>query len=350
MNQRIETYQIEENHSDRNRWEILWKPVLEGAQILRVYGNQLELKLPDRIEGYPITEIGAYCFSASERLPKEDCFLTSVTEQCEERIERATLPSISGSYVESVFLPDTVTTIHNAAFYNCRQIQRLSIGKEILAIGSDVFMNCGKLADISVRYPVEEASGLFLLLERLITDVEVSFYDLEHGQKHLQTRLFFPEYYEWLDEITPAHIFSRSIEGEGYRMRHVFDGRTLDLRKYDQCFAGVLIGESDRNICRIAMDRLRWPVNLPLEGEFRASYEKALKERNLTALDLMIAGREVEGLEFLCRTCSPGKGELTVWMEKCIAADWGEGSAYLLEQKHKAGSFAKKEFTFDDFF
>lgn len=343
----------------QNRYEILWRPLKNGAQILRVYGNQLEVVLPPVLEGYPVTEIGAYCFSASERLPEEDYYITAVTQGQEERVQMPTLPSISGSYVERIVLPDTVTTFHNAAFYNCRKLKELSVGKNIQAIGSDVFMNCLKLTQIQIRCDVEEQTGLFLILERLTTDVEVRFcgkdaYDYKHMVDNLenekaeaQTVLFFPEYYEWLDEITPAHIFSRSIEGEGYRMRHIFDGRNLNLHKYDQCFPGVLIGETDQSICQIAMDRLRWPTDL--KEEEKVLYDQAVEERFDKAITMIIQGRELDGLTFLCEHFSVGQGQLSAWMEECIAADWGEGSAYLLEEKHKSSSFAKKEFTFDDF-
>ena len=212
--------------------EILWEEVKEGARILRVYGNELSLRLPDKLAGIPVTEIGAYCFSASEHLPEENCRLTRLTQNgAEESIEIPSFPSVSGNYVESVHLPDGVTTLHNAAFYNCRKMALLSVGEQIHAIGSDEFLNCVNLRTIILRGSPKAENGLSLLLERLISDVEVRFCP---GESQPECVIFFPEYYEWLNEITPAHVFTRSIEGEGFRMRHSFQDHHLDFTRYDQ--------------------------------------------------------------------------------------------------------------------
>lgn len=51
-----------------------------------------------------------------------------------------------------------------------------------------------------------------------------------------QTAVFYPEYYENYDEIAPAHIFGRSIEGEGFRARQCFKEGVPDLSQYDTIF------------------------------------------------------------------------------------------------------------------
>ena len=43
--------------------DILWEPAEDGARILRVYGEQPALRLPEYIGQRPVTEIGPYCFS-----------------------------------------------------------------------------------------------------------------------------------------------------------------------------------------------------------------------------------------------------------------------------------------------
>ncbi len=325
--------------------DILWEKGPEGARILRVYGNELALRLPDRLAGIPVTEIGAYCFSASEHLPEEGCRLTHLTESgVEEAIESPSFPSVSGNYVESVHLPDGVTILHNAAFYNCRKMSQLSLGEEINAIGSDEFLNCVNLNTIILRGSPRGENGLSLLLERLISDVEVRFCP-EDGPP--ECVIFFPEYYEWLSEITPAHVFSRSIEGEGFRMRHTFQNHILDFSRYDQCFPDVLTGESDKNICRIAMNRLRWPIGL--QNQPQTLYVEALSARLEHLLKILTDTRDLEGLEFFCRSLSLSKGDLSGWMGSCIQAQWGEGAAYLADQIRATGSFARKTFSFDDF-
>lgn len=47
---------------------LLWKKTSDGAKIYRVYGTNGCLTVPQKIEGMPVYAIGAYCFSASNKL------------------------------------------------------------------------------------------------------------------------------------------------------------------------------------------------------------------------------------------------------------------------------------------
>ena len=349
-------------------WEsmvAMWQPAESGVRLLRLFGQSQEAILPDRIEGRPVTEIGPYCFSASERYPREGYQLTGMirrlfvdkapmeragewTEHRIDGIDRVDLPAICGKYVERVWMPDTVTTLHNAAFYNCRNLRQISLGGQIRAIGSDEFMNCLRLNRLILRGSVEEENGLELLLERLTTDVEIHFQPgdrkrmLARGEECV---LFFPEYYEWLNEVTPAHIFSRSIEGEGLRMRRVFRDGRLDLSKYDQCYPSVMLSETDENLCRIALCRLQYPLKLSRESA--DLYEKAMRERPQQLMEILLQDRDAEALQFVCRKLSPETGVLSQWMERCIAAEWGEAVAYLMDAKRS--KMTEKKYDFDDF-
>ena len=151
-----------------------------------------------------------------------------------------------------------------------------------------------------------------------------------------QSVLFFPEYYEWLNEISPAHIFSRSIEGEGFRMRQAFQDGHIDYRKYDQCFENALITESDRALCRIALDRLLWSQGLTADAE--DLYGKAIQERYEAAIEIIVKRRDLHALQFLCERFHPDGEEITRWMNQCINAQWSEGNVYLIEEIHKTWS------------
>ena len=78
-------------------------------------------------------------------------------------------------------------------------------------------MNDSQLEHLIIRGKDSEATGLPLILERIAENITVSF--CPNSSSSPESIVFFPEYYEWLDEISPAHIFSRSIHGEGFRMR-----------------------------------------------------------------------------------------------------------------------------------
>lgn len=128
-------------------------------------------------------------------------------------------------------LPDNMHKVGNYAFYNCTALEMLETGKYLEEIGSDAFMNCKKFHFLTVRCDVGERSGANQILSRISADMEVTFQG-----KTGQTAVFYPEYYESYDEIAPAHIFGRSIEGEGFRARQCFKEGVPDLSQYDTIF------------------------------------------------------------------------------------------------------------------
>lgn len=339
---------------------IFWQPTKDGIRIMKVYGQNPCLILPETIEGQPVTEIGAYCFSQSEReiageffvsevhleVPSETADILSPDIQ-EHRINPEELPvqevqRISGRFVEAITLPSKVTTLHNAAFYNCRNLRILSVGANISAIGSDEFTNCSRLTQLFVRCSDSERSGLPLILERIETDLNVYF----RPDGTITGALFFPEYYEWLDEISPAHIFSRSIHGEGFRMRKAFQNQIVDYHKYDQCFENALAVESEKALCQIALHRLRWPHDLT--ADYEAVYENTLRKHLNIAINSAVSERDLELLLFLCNRPYFSTADFTQAIAVCTEADWAPAAARLMEEKHRLGSFAEKTFDFDD--
>lgn len=55
----------------------------------------------------------------------------------------------NNNLLESVTIPETVTSIQDNAFFNCSNIQKINIGKNICSIGEDVFELCPKLTQIT---------------------------------------------------------------------------------------------------------------------------------------------------------------------------------------------------------
>ena len=191
-----------------------------------------------------------------------------------------------------------------------------------------------------MRADPHSSHGLRLLLERLAQDLTVSFTDPEGTEL---CSLYFPEYYEWLDEIFPAHIFSRTINGTGFRMRKCFQDNRLDFDKYDQCFEAAVREESPETLCRICLGRLVRPTDL--KAGARRLYEEALEQRLGPALTMSIEEKNAETLSWLCRTFSPDRRLLTDSRNLCLEKDWSQGAALLMEMSRPADP--KKRFSFD---
>ena len=317
---------------------LLCQNVKNGIRILKVFSDRPNLSLPGSVDGKKVTEIGPYCFSASEKKLPEDAFMWSPgsPSSSSDFFEAGKdLRPASGLSVESVRLPDETDTLHNGSFYNCRNLKQLSVGPKIRSVGSDVFTNCRQLRHLIIREDDRAPTGLPLLLERLPDDLTVRFPG--------QSLLFFPEYYEWLDEVAAAHHFSRSIHGEGYRMRKSFRNKILDYDKYDQCFGAVLTAESDETVCRTALARLTLPRSLSPSS--REAYLQAVKERASVCLQIAIDRQDPQLLNFICQRAEPSYDLMSEAAAYASDRKWSEGCAILMEQSHRV--YQKQSFDFD---
>lgn len=347
-------------HADGDPLSLLWQPDEsgDGIRLLRVFGDSPVVVLPDTIEGKKITEIGDYCFAPSCPKFRGEVFRTELFKKEKEYTE------LCGPFVQEVRLPSFVKTLRNAAFYNCRKLKKLSVGTMISGIGSDEFTNDTRLEELIIRGSDTAATGLSLILERIAENITAFFCPKETSDPETAPDsvlpgnlsgdaaaahaspagvLFFPEYYEWLDEISPAHIFSRSINGEGFRMRKSFQNGILDYDKYDACFENALVSESPDALCRIALCRLRYPAHL--KNSYREKYEAAVRKFLPTALRQAVKAQDFSLLTWVCRNFSPDGEELSAAIGECIASGWGEGNSFLIEEKHHR--FTKKTFDFD---
>ncbi|MDR2922188.1 MAG: leucine-rich repeat domain-containing protein [Treponema sp.] len=138
-------------------------------------GSVKEVKIPERINGLPVTSIGEKTFSGNQ--------LTSVTipDSVTSIGERAFAGSFSFSTYEitymnltnvtigngvtsigreafaycnkltSVTIPDSVTTIGGFAFSSCNKLTSVTIPNSITSIGERAFYNCPSLASVTFK-------------------------------------------------------------------------------------------------------------------------------------------------------------------------------------------------------
>lgn len=300
---------------------VIWQPCATGARILRVLGDSPCTVLPAEIEGLPVTEVGPYCFA-----------VRAVQEGARWPAGSTDTHEVTGDFVEEVVLPDSLQVLHSAAFYNCHRLRRVEAGPQLESLGSDLFTNCRALTCFALRAAPDANTGLKKLLGAVSADIGVEF--LEAPGAHL----FYPEYFEWLDENTPAHIFNHSIEGEGYRMRQCFAGGAVDYRAYDATFAQACVGENAEKLCRMALGRLLSPFALGEDA--RADYEFYLTAHPEEAFRQGITRRDEAALRLLVGLGLP----VTEAAAQCARAGWSAGATILLARPKRAG----KQYDFDD--
>lgn len=322
---------VEGGHGLNSSLGILWQACPGGARILRVFGDSPCPTLPVQIEGFPVVEIGPYCFAQNQRSQPADARFWSV----DGRGPAAYPHPIAGDFVQGVTLPAGVRALHNAAFYNCRKLEWLCAGSALESVGSDLFTNCRALDRFILDAAPDAPTGLKKLVAAVSADIGAVF--APGGA--VQAKVFYPEYFEFLDENTPAHIFNHSIEGEGYRMRQCFTpGGVVDYAAFDASFAQACVGESEDKLCRLALGRLVQPFGLG--DDARADYELYLTAHPEAAFRRAIDDRDEAALRLLVGLSLP-TADAAVY---CARVGWSAGAAVLLGRAKRA----KKTYDFDD--
>lgn len=319
---------------------LLWKKTSDGAKIYRVYGTNGCLTVPQKIEGMPVYAIGAYCFSASNKLDglegiRETKWQESLEPYPEAQYAGVYLGEIAGNEVLQVVLPDTVVEIEELAFYNCRKLSVIEFGSALETIGSDVFMNCRSLKQLRVRADIRGKTGVKAVLSRIPWEIQVDFAGEETAS------LLYPEYTESYDEIAPAHIFGRNITGEGFRARQQFQDGIVQFAGYDAIYPKVIAEESPLTIAKMAYLRLQTPIGV--QEDARKRYEEQLhQEAEVLALHY-IDRKQLEPLHYLCEHRYLTGNALEHATQKALEDQWSEGASRLMEWNYQYGRNRRRE-------
>ena len=116
----------------------------EGIEIVRCFGTDSQVVIPEQIEGKPVIKAAPYAFSA--RKDKEEIDVqTYDTDQIGQRSAEEKL--LAGDAVEEVVFPNTMREIGRYIFYGCRNLKKLEFSDNLMQIGS------GEYASPDFVYP-----------------------------------------------------------------------------------------------------------------------------------------------------------------------------------------------------
>ncbi len=327
------------------------------ARLMRAYGENGIIFIPGQIDGIPVTEVGAYCFAPANPHLKPERLLPAFSGKGGNE---DLLCELSGKAVLEIYLPDTVTRIGNNAFYNCAKMQKISIPHALEEVGSDVFMNCICLEEIYYRGDITKKSCLKQILAQISWNVEVS-YGSENEYEGMSSGteaeyegvFFFPEFFEGYDEIGPAHIFELNISGEGFRARQSFRDGEFVITEYDDIFLKALAEEPERNLFRIASNRICYPVGLT--EEHKTTYASYLKEHQNIVEKLILLNDHLDTaekrkqLEYLLQEGCMDRETLSRLTLCASENGMAELSVYLMKWKKRYfASDAKNRYDFAD--
>lgn len=331
-------------------YQILWRKTTQGAaEILRIYGKTPAVSVPEVLQGYRVEKLASYCFSDARHIPKDEHIMTHVISNGDgsrqkQIDETGNFTEIAGDLLLEAVLPDTLTELGASAFYNCKKLKRIQFGAALRHIGSDAFMNTRSLHEMTLCCGAGEKTGLKQILAQISSDIEVIF----QGRNGIEAVLLYPEYYESYDEIAPAHIFGRSITGEGFRARQSFREGRVEFLAYDRIFPKALVEESEKTLSKMAINRLMYPFLLAGQEEemyrdYVASHVEALSKRAVEKRDLNV-------LRFLWENELLTSENLKEIISYAAKKEWAEGVASFMDYR-TAGQENKRKsrYEFEDF-
>lgn len=294
----------------------LYEKGKNGIRILRVFGEEREIQLPDEICGEAVTELGDYLFSDRmdrrelQKAREQGSFYSTdffpgreLTENCRdggqsENCGDGGQPEICGEKVEEVFLPRFLRRIGRYAFYNCKNLKKLSFFGELTDLGAGAFTGCHRIRKLQVQTESRQKSCLRELLMELPEEMRVDY--RKDGQ---QGRFWFPEFFEEGVENTPARILETHVHGSGMRYRNCFQDRELNIREYDRQFYYAVTEEREELAVELAMGRIRYPMELTEKAA--EAYRDYLREHFSKTAELLLGKREYGEFGILLKLLEP---------------------------------------------
>lgn len=277
-----------ENQIQKFAYEI----VNHTVTIWRCFSQADVAEIPKEIDGYPVTRIAPYTFSA--HMNEKELNLKNYTSMEE-------LPALCGDRLTAIYIPDTVAQVGRYCFYNCSQLELISFTDTLRDWGSGAFTGCHSIQRLELYLYGDGRSGLKDILSELPELTVVDYYRVKEEKKE-QARLIFPEFYEEGVENTPARLINYTVHGSGMRFRNCFQQRVFSFFEYDSKFEYAGFQEDFPVVAALAEGRLRYPMELSEKARLR--YEQFVCEQKESFADYIVEKKDTESLNWLVQFIS----------------------------------------------
>lgn len=315
--------------------QLHYRIINDGIEIVRCFGADPALELPEKIDGRPVKRMAPYAFSARKDREDEDVL---IFETDEERMFSGEEKLLAGEALESVRLPDTMEEAGRYLFYGCRNLRELHFSDRLKNIGSGAFTGCRSLSALYVRLLDGDRSCVSDILGDLWQRIDVTFY--KDGK---EARLVFPEHYEEAVENTPARIVETHYHGSGGNYRQCFYQRELNFAEYDGLLPRAVAEEKEEVVVKIAALRLLCPYKLSAAAKER--YEAYLAAHMECAGKVYVQKEDVAMLRFFGRAGLWSEPALGCAVDAAEAGGKTEVLGLLMDERRRL--FPKKKKVFE---
>lgn len=297
----------------------------EQIEIVRCFGTDPQIVLPEQIGGRAVTGTAAYAFSDRKGTEEEDVL---VYETEENRMFREDETLLAGDAVERVVFPDTMQSIGRYVFYGCRNLRELSFSDRLKDIGSGAFTGCHSLSRLNVNLTEGDRTCVKEILGDLWQRIDVT---LRKGEE--EARLVFPEHYEEAVENTPARILFTEHHGSGNNYRQCFYDRVTDFRKYDSLFFLAKAQDRTEVLTDLVFSRLMYPADLTKGAE--EEYETYVREHQEEILEYLTDTENLAVLREIARRDLWDREALEQAADRAARTGRREVLSFLMDEKHR---------------
>ena len=154
------------------------------AKILQCLGSNTSISIPEKIQGIPVTEIGAYGFTSTSSFTEclEDADVKTVTHETyvlvsepmelEEQIA-SWKENQQGSLLKNIVLPPTVSILGEGAFSNCHGLKHINLPESIDTIADYTFSHCENLKQIHLSKNIQKIGKYAFQNCRNLEDIQL---------------------------------------------------------------------------------------------------------------------------------------------------------------------------------
>lgn len=193
--------------------------------------------------------------------------------------------------LQEVYLPAGLREIGANAFYDCRNLRKLSFYDKIENLGDGVLRNCTKLSYVEVK----KAGGNLTALKDILFDISSSLMVNLYGNE-----MFFPFYQEQYMDYYEARIIKQINHGAGIHYRECLSREEFRYDDYDALFRVRQHSMGEEEGIVLSKSRLCFPYLL--KEEARKVYLDYLYRKRQLIFRRLSGEKSMEVLDAFIRT------------------------------------------------